>query len=119
MARKIAATQSCEGENMVDVCLAIKQTVTPHMRKIMGLCSSYLMSLQVGDTVKVRIEPNRYLPEKELLSRSGIYIGTGAGVAPLRAIAQHVWLMQGNCSAELHENGRATRDVCVYIKTPQ
>jgi sulfite reductase alpha subunit-like flavoprotein len=69
------------------LCVAVVQFQTPYKRVRTGVCSSWLASLAVGDTVPLWTRPGLLrLPAKQRVPI--LMVGPGTGVAPFRAMLE-------------------------------
>ncbi len=57
-----------------------------YRRHKIGVCSSWLSGLELGDHVRLWIQPGSFRPPP--LSAPLILVGPGTGIAPIRAIIQ-------------------------------
>ena len=66
-------------DNVLEICVRLQQE---------GICSSYLHSLSIGDTIDAFIKPN--LSFRPALGRAPIIlVGAGTGIAPLIGFIRH------------------------------
>ena len=70
----------------LDLCAAVVDHTTPYGRKRLGICSSYLASLEVGDEVVLWVREGAFRAPS--LETPTILVGPGTGVAPMRAVLQ-------------------------------
>ncbi|MGM0906245.1 MAG: assimilatory sulfite reductase (NADPH) flavoprotein subunit [Pseudomonadota bacterium] len=99
----IASAQE-EAEDEVHLTVAVvRYTSFDHIHH--GAASGYLSRLQIGDTLKVYVEPNRYFRLPQNTETPVIMVGAGTGIAPFRAFLQaressgapsRNWLFFGN-----------------------
>lgn len=84
---------SCKREQCVEICVA---------RQAGGVCSTYLNTLSIGDTIEVAIEPNAHFKAPTKKQQPIVMIGAGTGIAPFAGMIrnnmrhQHIDLFWGN-----------------------
>jgi sulfite reductase alpha subunit-like flavoprotein len=85
----IASASSC---NMIELCVAVVEGVTPLGRSYRGLCSTYLACCQEQEEIRLWIKPGSFQLPLDICPMTKQYttpilcIGAGTGIAPLRSL---------------------------------